>query len=73
MEIIVQEKVDIVMSPFSLFQTGKDLFSQAVSHQVPSALRSLTSVFEMGTGVASPLYSPDACSLIFRTAVLLLR
>ena len=39
--------------------TGKDLFSRAVAHRVSSALRSLTTVFEMGTGVTSPLYSPD--------------
>ena len=35
--------------------SGNVLLSQAVSHQVSSALRSLTSVFGMGTGVASPL------------------
>ena len=29
-----------------------------VSREVPSALQSLTSVFEMGTGVASMLLSP---------------
>ena len=40
-------------------KTGNVLLSQAASHQVSSALRSLTSVFEMGTGVASPLLSPD--------------
>ena len=34
---------------------GYVLFSQAASHQVPSALRSLTSVFGMGTGVSSLL------------------
>ena len=40
-------------------KTGNVLLSQAASHQVSSALRSLTSVFEMGTGVASPQLSPD--------------
>ena len=34
-------------------KTGNVLLSQAVSHQVSSALRSLTTVFEMGTGVTS--------------------
>ena len=34
---------------------GYVLLSQAVAHQVPSALRSLTSVFGMGTGVSSLL------------------
>ena len=55
------------------FKTGKDLFSQAVSHQVPSALRSLTAVFGMGTGVASSLYSPDRCLLKFRLTMPFLR
>ena len=31
------------------------LLSQVVAHQVPSALKSLTSVFGMGTGVSSSL------------------
>ena len=34
---------------------GYVLLSQAVAHQVPSALKSLTSVFGMGTGVSSLL------------------
>ena len=36
-------------------KTGNVLLSQAASHQVSSALESLTAVFEMGTGVSSPL------------------
>ncbi len=32
-------------------ESGDDLLSRAVSSQVPSALRGLTSVFGMGTGV----------------------
>ena len=40
-------------------KTGNVLLSQAASRQVSSALRSLTSVFEMGTGVSSLLLSPD--------------
>ena len=32
------------------FSVGIDLFSRAVSHQVSSALMSLTTVFGMGTG-----------------------
>ena len=40
-------------------KTGNVLLFQAASHQVSSALRSLTTVFEMGTGVTSPLLSPD--------------
>ena len=34
---------------------GYVLLSQAVAHQVPSPLKSLTSVFGMGTGVSSLL------------------
>ena len=41
-------------------KTGNVLLSQAASRQVSSALRSLTSVFEMGTGVTSLLLSPDS-------------
>ena len=51
------KKDDFWNHPFS--QTGNDLLSQAASHQVSSALESLTAVFEMGTGVPSPLLSPD--------------
>ena len=40
-------------------KTGNVLFSQAVARQVSSALESLTSVFEMGTGGSSPPLSPD--------------
>ena len=43
----------------ALIKTGNVLLSQAASHQVSSALRSLTTVFEMGTGVTSSLLSPD--------------
>ena len=39
-----------------LLESGGDLLSRAVSSQVPSALRGLTSVFGMGTGgTLSPL------------------
>ena len=43
----------------SLCCSGNVLLSRAVSRQVPSALRSLTSVFGMGTGGTSSLLSPD--------------
>ena len=41
------------------FCSGDDLLSQAASHQVSSALQSLTSVFGMGTGVTSVSLSPN--------------
>ena len=44
---------------------GNDLLSQAVSHQVPSALRGLTSVFGMGTGVSLSLLLPNFSFLFF--------
>jgi hypothetical protein len=37
---------------------GSDLLSHPVTQAVPSAQRSLTSVFGMGTGVSSPLLPP---------------
>ena len=46
----------LTMGPY---KTGEDLLFQAASHQVSSAQKSLTTVFEMGTGVSSSLYSPD--------------
>ena len=51
-----------------LFVPGDVLLSQGESPQLPSALRSLTSVFGMGTGVTFSLSPPDyyvfmSCSL----------
>ena len=40
-------------------KSGEGLFSRAVTSQVSLAQESLTAVFGMGTGVASPLYSPE--------------
>ncbi len=57
-DIRVYKKRAQSMSSFKI-KTGNDLLSQAASRQVSSALESLTSVFEMGTGVSSPLSSPD--------------
>ncbi len=42
---------------------GDDLFSRKAALSVSSALESLTSVFGMGTGVASPLESPGSSRL----------
>ena len=41
-----------------LYKNGGDLLSHIVSHAVPSALKSLTSVFGMGTGGTSSLWPP---------------
>ena len=40
-------------------ESGNDLLSRAVSSQVPSALKGLTSVFGMGTGGSLSLLSPE--------------
>ena len=44
-------------------ESGSDLLSRAVSSQVPSALKGLTSVFGMGTGGTPSLLSPEIVSL----------
>ena len=48
-------------SPFSSHSLGDVLLSQGDSPQLPSALKSLTSVFGMDTGVASSPSSPNCC------------
>ena len=40
------------------FNLGNVLLSHTVTHAVPSALKGLTSVFGMGTGVSPPPWSP---------------
>ena len=45
--------------PFA--NSGSVLLSRAVAHQVSSALKSLTTVFGMGTGVTSLLLPPNIC------------
>ena len=44
---------------FSLLESGNVLLSRAVSSQVPSALKGLTSVFGMGTGGSLSPLSPE--------------
>ena len=41
-----------------MLSTGIELFSQVVANQVFSSHMSLTSVFGMGTGVTSSLFTP---------------
>src|SRR5215475_11709940 len=43
----------------SFVNPGNDLVSHAVARAVPSALRGLTSVFGMGTGVTLSVRSPE--------------
>jgi hypothetical protein len=49
----------IVRAVWRKIAPGGVLLSHLVSKAVPSALESLTAVFEMGTGVASPLSPPE--------------
>ena len=48
-------------------KTGDFLFSQQGNSQVSSALKSLTSVFGMGTGISSSLLSPENYSVLQHT------
>ena len=43
---------------FFVLIPGDVLLSHTVARGVPSALEGLTTVFEMGTGVAPPVWSP---------------
>ena len=52
------------------FRSGDDLLSQGAAPQVPSAMKGLTSVFEMGTGVALSPLSPDSTAHKLRIALL---
>ena len=51
-------KKGILLSRMPFFYPGDDLLSHTVTHAVPSALKSLTSVFGKGTGVTSSLEPP---------------
>ncbi len=55
-------EIPIEKSPASagdLLGSGGDLLSRAVTSQVPSALKGLTSVFGMGTGVTPSSLPPE--------------
>ena len=47
--------------------SGGDLLSRAVTSQVPSALKGLTSVFGMGTGVTPSLSPPERVIFFIHT------
>ena len=52
-------------------ESGNVLLSRAVSSQVPSALKGLTSVFGMGTGGSLSPLSPEFCQGLMQSFVLL--
>ena len=54
-------KTKRIPSQVSFTNSGDVLLSRAVAHQVSSALRSLTTVFGMGTGVTFLLLPPNIC------------
>jgi hypothetical protein len=56
--VFAQRRAGAENGPRTRKNPGDDLFSRKAALSVSSALESLTSVFGMGTGVASPLESP---------------
>ena len=52
-------------------ESGSDLLSRAVSSQVPSALKGLTSVFGMGTGGSLSPLPPENCEGFVQSFVFL--
>ena len=57
--ISAYNKRGLSIAETSSLRTGNVLLSRAVTHRVSLALRSLTTVFEMGTGVTFVLLSRD--------------
>jgi hypothetical protein len=57
--------------PLGAFEkySGNDLLSHSLTAAVPSAQWSLTSVFGMGTGVTSTLWSPETANMMERKFV----
>ena len=58
---LLRQKVDVT-PPY--LESGGDLLFRAVSSQVPSALKGLTSVFGMGTGGTPSPLPPETVSLL---------
>ena len=59
-----------VLTPGNAKDPGDDLFSRKAALSVSSALESLTAVFGMGTGVASPLESPGSICVWYGSAAI---
>ncbi len=58
-EAPLNKKPPLLREGVHFFYSGSALLSHTVTRAVPSALESLTSVFEMGTGGTSPLKPPE--------------
>ena len=61
-----KEKLEDFSSKLLYLDSGNVLLSRAVSSQVPSALKGLTSVFGMGTGGTPSPSSPEIVNFSFR-------
>ena len=59
---LLRQKVDIT-PPY--LESGGDLLFRAVSSQVPSALKGLTSVFGMGTGGTPSPLPPEIVAFVW--------
>jgi hypothetical protein len=54
----LKTKKPILSDGLFIFNLGNVLLSHTVAHAVPSALKGLTSVFGMGTGISPSPWSP---------------
>ena len=61
---MLNEALSLDLKDVFLETFGGDLFSRSVTTQVSSALARFTSVFEMGTGGATPLEPPKDIVII---------
>ena len=61
---MLNEVLSLDLQEMFLETFGGDLFSRSVTTQVSSALARFTSVFEMGTGGATPLDPPKDSAII---------
>ena len=57
------------LSGVFIVESGGDLLSRTVTSQVPSALKGLTSVFGMGTGVTPSSLPPEMVSYVIEIAL----
>ncbi len=64
----VKTKGQVVRLPFER-NSGSDLLSRGVAPGVSSALKGLTAVFGMGTGVSPSLLPPERCPKIFDNCI----
>ena len=61
--VLFKQKKTLRLLRRAFIKSGDFIFSQAVSSQLSSAPKSLTTVFGMGTGVSSSLSSPEVSQI----------